>query len=89
MSHDSRFHLILIRTIFIVSCSPKPANKQRIIPNIMLRSKIFIIANTSVKPAYANTIIGKYLLTFFATSIISTVSFSRSELVLSTLTTNI
>src|SRR5215469_5659598 len=86
---ESCFHLLLVRTILIVRCNPKPAKKQRIIPNNMLRSKRFITANTSVKPAYTNTIIGKYLLTFFVISIISTISFSRSELVLSMLTINL
>ena len=51
---------------------PNPANKQRIIPDAILCSSMFITAKTAVRLAYENTIIGKYLLTFFVTSIIST-----------------
>jgi hypothetical protein len=45
---------------------------------------MFITAKTRVKPAYENTTIGRYLLTFSAISIISTISFMRSALVSST-----
>jgi hypothetical protein len=49
------------------------ANTQRIIPDAILCSNMFITAKTAVRLAYENTIIGKYLLTFFVTSIISTI----------------
>lgn len=46
---------------------------------------MFIMAKISVRPVYANTIIGKYLLTFSVIAIISTNSFNRPELVLGVL----
>jgi len=57
---------------------------QRIIPDAILCSSKFITAKTSVKPAYENTTIGRYLLTFSVISIISTINFMRSALVSST-----
>ena len=63
---------------------PNEANTQRIIPDVMLCSSMFITAKTRVKPAYENTTIGRYLLTFSAISIVSTISFMRSALVSST-----
>jgi hypothetical protein len=46
----------------------------------MLCPKIFITAKIIVKPVYAKTIIGKYLLTFSAIAIILTSCFSRPDL---------
>jgi hypothetical protein len=73
-----RFLLFRVRYILIARYIPNPAKKQRTIPNVILYSTKFITAKTRVKPAYENTTIGRYLLTFSAISVISTISFIRS-----------
>lgn len=73
--------LFRVRYILIARYMPNPANKQRTIPDVILYKTKFITAKTRVKPAYENTTIGRYLLTFSAISIISTISFIRSAVV--------
>ena len=74
-----RFHLTLTKEIFIARYIPNPVSIQRIVAATTLCSSKYIIAKTSVTPAYENTIIGKYFVTFSAISISCTVSFTRSE----------
>jgi len=90
LSHHSRLLCVLeclfrlVRKILNARYIPNAANTQRIIPDAILCSSKFITAKTRVKPAYENTTIGRYLLTFSAISIISTINFMRSALVSST-----